>query len=424
LTPGKRLILGFASIIVMGTFLLWLPISHQPGKEISLIDSFFTSTSAVCVTGLSTIDVGNTLSFFGDFVLGTLIQLGGIGFASFALFFLMLIGGNRSYSNIQLAREALNSKPGFDINSIVRTVIATSLVCESIGALLSYQVFSKDYLPMKALGISIFHAISAFNNAGFDLLGNFTGLIPYRHSVLLNITTTTLIIIGGLGFYVINDIFAYRKNHRLKMHSKIVLTMTFWLLVLGTIGFHFSQHIPWMEAFFQSTTTRTAGFSTIDISQLTNTSSMLTMLLMFVGASPGSTGGGIKTTTLFTVLLSIRKIETHSKISAFHRTIDDDSILRAFMVTVLGILFTLLATAIVFSVEGPRFNFLEVLFECISAFGTVGLSMGITTRLGICSKLTLILLMFIGRLGPLTITCSWHRARKNVNYLTEDILIG
>jgi trk system potassium uptake protein TrkH len=424
LAPGLRLIIGFALIIVLGGIVLYLPISHQSGKAISFIDSFFTSASAVCVTGLSTIDCGNTLSTFGSIVLATLIQIGGLGFASFALFILMLIGSS-NYSEMKLASEALNSSLGFDIKSIVRTVIMTSIICESIGTLLSYQVFIHDYPSSRALGLSLFHSISSFNNAGFDLLGNFTGLTKYKDNVILNLTTSSLIIIGGLGFYVIRDIFVfYKKNKRLKMHTQIVLLMTFSLLFLGTVAFHFSEHISWLAAFFQSTTTRTAGFNTIDMSSLSNAGSMLTLVLMFIGASPGSTGGGVKTTTFFTVIQSIRKIGRHAPVSAFHRTIDDNSILKAFMVIVLGIFFTLVASCIIFIIEGTQFTFLQILFECISAFATVGLSMGVTTHLSIASKITIIILMFIGRLGPLTVTSSWRRSEKHVQYIPEEILIG
>lgn len=423
--PNTQLVIGFAVIIFLGAFLLYLPISHKPGQNVKLVDAFFTSFSAVCVTGLSTIDVGNTLSFFGSTVLAILIQLGGIGFASFVLFILMLVGTNLSYSNMTLAREALNSLPGFDIRSLVKTVIITSLTCEILGTYLSFQVFSADYPFKQALGISVFHAISSFNNAGFDILGNFQSLTSYSNNILLNLTTCSLIIVGGLGFFVIHDIVTFRKNHRLKTHTKIVLTMTFFLLTLATLSFYFSEKdITILEAFFQSVTARTAGFNTIDMAKMQNASVMIMLALMFIGASPGSTGGGIKTTTTFTIFLSIFRIPTHNPVQAFYRKISDESIMKAFMVAILALIAIIFTCGIIFSIEGNAYTFEQVLFECVSAFGTVGLSMGITTTLSSNSKVLLMFLMFIGRLGPLTIAYSWRRNIKSVRYIEENILIG
>ncbi|NCD05194.1 MAG: ATPase [Spirochaetia bacterium] len=425
LMPGLRLIFGFASIIIIGGILLLLPISHQSGKTISVVNSFFISASAVCVTGLSTIDVGNTLSGFGSIVLATLIQLGGLGFASFAVFFLMIIGNNLSYSNLSLARTSLNNIRGFDIRALVKTVIITSLICEISGSIIFYQVFKHDYYPLKALGISIFHSISSFNNAGFDLLGNFTSISNYSNNVIMNLTTAILIIIGGLGFFVIYDIFSFKKNKRLRTHSKIVLTMSFSLLVFGTFYFYFSEYgISLLQAFFQSVTARTAGFNTIYIGNLSNAGVVLMMFLMFVGASPGSTGGGIKTTTMFTIILSIIRIPTHSNVKAFYRKISDSSIIKAFLVATLAMFAILITGGIIFSIEGNAFSFEEVIFECVSAFATVGLSMGITTKLSALSKIFLIFLMFIGRVGPLTIAFSWRGSAKRFHYIEEEILIG
>lgn len=425
--PGTRLIIGFATIIFLGAFLLYLPISHQADKTITLVDSFFISFSAVCVTGLTTVDVGGTFSIFGIVIIALLIQLGGIGFASFALFFLMMITNNVSFSNTQLARESLNSLPGFDIKALVKTVIITSLTSEIIGSYLSFLVFKEDYTFYRAIGISIFHAISSFNNAGFDILGNFQGLVSYNNNLLLNITTSVLIIVGGLGFFVVYDLVTSRfsTKRKLRFHTKIVISMTLSLIVLGTIGFYFSeQNITLLEAFFQSVTTRTAGFNTIDISSIKNASIIIMIVLMFIGASPGSTGGGIKTTTTFTIFLSIFRIPQHKPVKAFYRKIEDESIIKAFMVATFAILAVLTASGIIFSIEGTNFSFDEVLFECVSAFATVGLSMGITTDLSASSKIFIMMLMFIGRLGPLTIAFSWKRYNKRIEYVEEKILIG
>lgn len=426
--PGRKLIIGFALIIFIGAILLYLPISHKAGKVISLIDSFFISCSAVCVTGLSPIDIGGTLSPFGSVVLAILIQLGGIGFASFALFFLMIVKTNLSFSNTQLAREALNSLPGFDIVSLVKTVIITSLTCEIIGAILSYSIFRLSYPTSQAIGISIFHSISSFNNAGFDLLGSFQSLVKYDDNILLNITTCILIITGGLGFFVIHDFVTtrFRKNKKLKFHTKVVLSITTILLLIGTFGFYLTENgnITLLEAFFQSVTARTAGFNTIDISSMQNASVILMLGLMFIGASPGSTGGGIKTTTVFTIFLSIFRIPTHRPVQAFCRKISDDSILKAFIVATFAFLAVLIGSGIIFSLEGTKFSFEQILFECVSAFATVGLSMGVTTSLLSGSKIIIMILMFIGRLGPLTIAFSWRRNIKNIHYVEENILIG
>ncbi len=426
LTPGVRLIFGFSMIILIGAILLLLPISHQEGKSISVVNSFFISASAVCVTGLSTIDVGNTLSIFGSIVLATLIQIGGLGFASLAVFFLMIIGNNISYSNLSLARESLNTIPGFDIRALVITVIRTSLICEIISSIIFFQILKADYVSSKALGLSVFHSISSFNNAGFDLLGNFTSISNYSDNVLFNLTTAFLIIIGGLGFFVIYDTFSYKKNGRLRTHTKIVYTMTLSLLVFGTFFFYISEkNITLLQAFFQSVTARTAGFNTIDIAGLSKAGIIVMMFLMYVGASPGSTGGGIKTTTMFTIILSIIRIPSHNNVKAFYRKISDSSILKAFMVATLAMFAIIITTILIFLAEGDSFTFEQVMFECVSAFATVGLSMGITTHLTTVSKILIILLMFIGRVGPLTIAFSWRsNSQKQFHYIEENILIG
>lgn len=428
MTPGRKLIIGFAFIIFIGAIVLYLPVSHKSGKVISLVDSFFISFSAVCVTGLAPIDIGGTLSPFGTVVLAILIQLGGIGFASFVLLFLMLVRTNLSFSNTQLAREALNSLPGFDIVSLVKTVIITSLSCEILGSILTYLVFRGHYPTNQAIGISVFHAISSFNNAGFDLLGNFQSLTNYNDNILLNLTTCILIIIGGLGFFVIHDFITsrFKKNKKLKFHTKVVLSFTSILLLVGTLGFYLTEKgsISILEAFFQSVTARTAGFNTIDMSTMQNASVILMLTLMFIGASPGSTGGGIKTTTFFTIFLSIFRIPTHRPVQAFCRKISDDSILKAFIVATFAILAVLIGSGIIFSLEGSKFSFEQILFECVSAFATVGLSMGVTTELYAKSKIIIMILMFIGRLGPLTIAFSWKRNIKNIHYVEENILIG
>ena len=309
--PASQLIaLGFATVILIGTILLLLPVSVREGVKVSFIDALFTSTSAVCVTGLIAIDTADHFTAFGQGVVAALIQIGGLGVTSIGVGLIIAAGKRVSIKSRFLVKEALNTDNYKGIVKLVKSVLLVTLCFEIIGAVLSFLVFSRDYPTLHAIGISIFHSIAAFNNSGFDILGGLRNLIPYQNDILLNLTTCFLIIFGGLGYLVILDILRQRSFRKLTLHSKVVITTTVVLLIVGTLLLKATEHISWLGAFFHSVSARTAGFSTYPIGSFTNAGLFVLCILMFIGASPGSTGGGIKTSTFFVLIQAVRSMYT------------------------------------------------------------------------------------------------------------------
>ncbi len=422
--PGRIIVLGFLLVILLGTMLLMLPISINDGASVSLIDALFTSTSAVCVTGLIAIDTADTFTVFGRTVVAMLIQIGGLGVTSVGVGFILLMRKKVGIKERTLIKESMNLDSLKGLVKLVKSVLLLTLIFESIGVILSYIVFSKDYSPLDALGISMFHSIAAFNNSGFDILGNLQNLIPYQSNILLNLTTCGLIIFGGLGFLVIKEIIEKRYFKKFSLHTKVVLITTGILLVVGTVVLKFTEDITWLGAFFFSTSARTAGFSTYPLSNFTNAGLFILTILMFIGASPGSTGGGIKTTTIFTLYKSIYSTSTNRHCVAFKRRIPSNVILKAFNITLLALFVVCMGTFIL-SILEPTYTFMQLLFEVTSAFGTVGLSTGITPNLSDLSKVIISLIMFIGRLGPMTIATIWYfKEPSNAYYSEEAVIIG
>lgn len=422
--PGRIIVLGFLIVILLGTILLMLPISINEGENVSFIDALFTSTSAVCVTGLIAIDTADTFTVFGRTVVALLIQIGGLGVTSVGVGFIMLLKKKIGIKERTLIKESMNLDSLKGVVKLVKSILFMTLIFESIGVILSYMVFSKDYAPLDALGISLFHSIAAFNNSGFDILGGLQNLIPYQNNVLLNLTTCGLIIFGGIGFLVIKEIIEVRSFKKFTLHTKIVLIMTGILLVVGTILLKLTEDISWLGAFFFSTSARTAGFSTYPLSSFTNAGLFVLIILMFIGASPGSTGGGIKTTTLFTLNKSIYSTSTNKHCTAFKRKIPLAVILKAFNITILA-LFVICIGTFILSILEPNYTFMQLLFEVTSAFGTVGLSTGITPDLSALSKFIISLIMFIGRLGPMTIATIWSfKKPSDACYSEETVIIG
>lgn len=422
--PGRIIVLGFLMVILLGTILLMLPISINEGENVSFIDALFTSTSAVCVTGLIAIDTADTFTVFGRTVVALLIQIGGLGVTSVGVGFIMLLKKKIGIKERTLIKESMNLDSLKGVVKLVKSILIMTLIFESIGVILSYIVFSKDYAPLDALGISLFHSIAAFNNSGFDILGGLQNLIPYQNNVLLNLTTCGLIIFGGIGFLVIKEIIEVRSFKKFTLHTKIVLIMTGILLVVGTILLKLTEDISWLGAFFFSTSARTAGFSTYPLGNFTSAGLFVLIILMFIGASPGSTGGGIKTTTLFTLYKSIYSTSTNKHCTAFKRKIPLGVILKAFNVTILALFVICIGTFILCIFE-PNYTFMQLLFEVTSAFGTVGLSTGITPDLSALSKFIISLIMFIGRLGPMTIATIWSfKEPSNACYSEETVIIG
>lgn len=422
--PGRLITLGFAFVILLGTFLLLLPISVKSGMEVGFIDALFTSTSAVCVTGLIAIDTADHFTAFGRAVVALLIQVGGLGVTSVGVGFILAAGKRVGMKGRLLVREALNVESSKGMIRLVKAVLLMTLCFELVGAILSFIVFVQDYPPLKALEISVFHSIAAFNNSGFDILGGLQNLIPYQADVLLNLTTAGLIIFGGLGFLVIIDVLKNRSFKKLCLHSKVVITTTGALLLLGTLLLKATEDISWLGAFFQSVSARTAGFSTYPVGEFSNAGLFTLAMLMFIGASPGSTGGGIKTSTFFALIQSVRSLMTKKHQGAFHRSIPAEGISKAYIIAFLSLLVVCSGIFLLCVLE-PEFSFMQLMFEVTSAFGTVGLSTGITPELGNLSKLVLVLIMFIGRLGAITLASMWVcRPTPNARYTEESIIIG
>ncbi|MCR5442529.1 MAG: ATPase [Sphaerochaetaceae bacterium] len=424
LRPGTVLVIGFLSIIIIGSLLLYLPLSRKEGAG-TFLDCLFVSVSSVCVTGLTTVDIANTFTVFGRVVLAVLIQLGGLGFASFALFIIALLGRNISFSSISLAKEAMNFDSGKGIIGMIFSVLRYAFCIELVGAvMLFFPYYRMTGSIIRSIGMGLFHSVSAFNNAGFDLNGDFSSLSVFHGNVYANIVVALLILLGGMGFIVMKDIIHQRKWGKFSFHTKIVLFMTFVLVSIGTLFIMAGGTSP-LDAFFHAVSARTAGFSTIPMESLSNSSSLVMIFLMFIGANPGSTGGGVKTTTVFVIFIAMASVVTGKKPDAFKRRIPQDSITKALTVFVMAIIVILIATFSIMLIEGDKYSTLDVLFEVVSAAATVGLSRSLTPLLSIGSQMIIMAVMFLGRLGPLTIVTLFTKMRQeHLEHIEENVLIG
>ena len=412
-------------MILLGSALLIMPFSVRPGVELAYIDSLYTSTSAVCVTGLIAVDAGDTFTPIGQFILGGLIQVGGLGVTAVGAGIILLMGRRVNLRGRNLVKEAMNLDSGRGIVQFVRSIFATTLLFEGLGALLSYPSFATTRGPVKAIGLSIFHSVAAFNNSGFDILGGGTNLIPYQDDVLLNLVTCGLIIFGGIGFLVIREMWNTRLHwKKFSMHTKVVLSTTAVLLIVGTLLLKATEDITWLGAFFHSVSARTAGFSTYALKDFSTSGLLVLIMLMFIGASPGSTGGGIKTTTFFSLIQGIKSAATNRSEKAFRYALPRDAFRKAAVITLLALGVVVTGTYLM-TVFEPHLDLRDIVFEIVSAFGTVGLSTGITPDLTVASKLLSILIMYIGRLGPLTIASLWYFTYgERTQFAEGNIAIG
>ena len=424
-SPGRLIALGFLSVILIGSVLLMLPCSVKDGVTLRYIDALYTSTSAVCVTGLIAVDAGDTFTPLGQTFLAMLIQIGGLGVTAVGAGVIIAIGKKVNMKGRNLIREAMNLDSGKGLVVFVRDIFITTVIIELSGAVLSFLVFVQDYPPIRAIGISLFHSVAAFNNSGFDILGNFQNLIPYRHNVLLNVVTCALIILGGIGFLVIREVCSKRfRWKKFSMHAKVVITMSIVLIIVGAVMLKFTEDITWMAAVFHSVSARTAGFSTYPLGTFSQSGLLVLTVLMFIGASPGSTGGGIKTSTFFVLLQGIKSAATNKDEKAFHYAIPKNAFRKAAVIASLALFVVIIGTYIMTILE-PEIPLVDLLFEITSAFGTVGLSTGITPDLCDGAKSLSIVIMYIGRLGPLTIASLWYFTRGDrVSYPEGNIAIG
>ena len=430
--PEEWLVFGFMSIILLGSLLLALPISTKDGQSVGFFDSLFTATSAVCVTGLVAVDTGTTFSLFGQVVLLTLIQVGGLGFMVFATRVMMMLGRRISIKNRMLIRESMNGASLSNLGSVARRYLLLALGIEAVGAALLAIRFIPMYGLRRGLWFAVFHAVSAFCNAGFDLFGRFSSLTGFSTDALTLLTVSALIVLGGLGFSVILEVLLNRHGLKnLSLHTRIVLTFTMALLLAGTVFYMLVENgrLDILNAFFQSVTMRTAGFNSVELSSLTDGSKVFSSLLMMIGASPASTGGGMKTTTVAVVtLLIFSVVKGENEVNAARRRISADTVRRALAVVTLFLTMVMLGTLSLSIIENGRFSLADILFECSSAMGTVGVSAIGTPNLHPVSRAVLLPMMFLGRVGPLTLAIAVARrqgkARNLSKYPEQKIMIG
>jgi len=428
--PTRLIVLSFALVILTGTLLLLLPAASRDGKGSTLIEALFTATSATCVTGLVVVDTYQHWSTFGQIVIISLIQVGGLGLITFVTFFSSMLGRKMRIKSMVLAQESINYFSIAGIRQLVMKIVLVTLSIEFIGALLLSTSFVPQY-GAKGFYLGFFHSVSAFCNAGFDLMsisgaGQFLSFIQYNNDPVVIYTVASLVVIGGLGFVVWKDLYEYRKSKYLMLHTKLVLIMTAILIVLGSILFFvFESQNPATMAklnlagkinasVFQSVTPRTAGFNTIDLNGMKDISKLLSIILMFIGAAPGS---------IFAILSQLKGSD---EIVIFKRRVSFSTVSKALAIMGLSLMLVLVVSAIIQTIEDqPMIN---VLFETTSAFGTVGLTTGLTTGLHNISKLLLILLMYLGRVGPvsfaLALATNSHKNNTDIIYPEDKVIVG
>lgn len=448
-TPARATTLGFLAVILIGAFLLSLPISHNDGEWFGFTDSLFTATSCVCVTGLAVVDTAIEFTLFGQIVILLLIQIGGLGFMTLATVMFIVFGKKINLQSRIYMQESVSEDNLKGVVRLAQKIVIYTLAFEAMGAfVLSFQ-FAKDFGVGEGIFKAIFMSVSAFCNAGFDVLGAnygaFSSLAHYQNNPLVLLTLGMLIIMGGLGFAVITDIISRKKSNRLRAHTKAVLLMTSILIVLGTVMFlGFEYNNPktignmsfgnkLLNALFQAITPRTAGFQVLNQADLTVSGATLTMVLMFIGASPASTGGGIKTTTFLIMIAYLWSNLRGEKDLVLNKKQITTAQLKKSVAIITTAVLVIVASVMVISIaEGVNGNnyagFEEILFESISAFATVGLSMGITPTLSVVSKLMLCLVMLIGRTGPITMGFALvkkvNKTQVNIKYPNSDIMVG
>lgn len=440
--PTRIIVISFLLIILFGTLLLILPISSKNREFTPVLDSLFTATSATCVTGLVIHDTGAYWSMFGQCIILLMIQLGGLGIVSFAMFFNFALGRKLGLKSMQLASESIGSDDFSTIKELVKTVFKISMSCELLGMLSLMTVFVPQY-GTYGIYISLFLSVSAFCNAGFDILGfenEYISLTNYADNPVVMITIMLLIICGGLGFIVWNDLFSYKKTKKLYLHTKIVLLATVILIVVGALGvgimewnnqetigkLSISQKIS--RAIFQSVTFRTAGFNTFNTTKMYDGTKLLASALMFIGAAPGSTGGGIKITTFVVLMATVYNVirNRHDTI-ILKRRVDKEVVYKALAITVLAGLAVVITTCII-GIDKHGFKTVDIIFETSSAMATVGISAGISKLASPLSKIVLMLTMFLGRVGPVSlaysITAGFANQKKNEIIPEGKIIVG
>jgi trk system potassium uptake protein TrkH len=443
LSPTRIFVLSFAAVILTGGILLWFPFSATEA-HLRFVDALFSSTSAVCVTGLVVIDIGKDLSTLGQVITIFLFQIGGLGIITFSTVFFVLMGRGISFKGRDIVQSTFLHTPRRDFVVIAKSVLWFTLIFESLGTLFLFIRFSQDFSAGTALYHALYNAISAFNNCGYSLFSD--NLMGYQGDLTVNLTIMGLIVVGGIGFIVQYEVFSKLRGvqKKLSVHTRIVMITTAILILSGAILFylfernHIIKGVPVqtkiLTSFFQSITPRTCGFNTVDIGLLANDTILLLIIFMFIGASPGSTGGGVKTTSAALLVMMLwNRLKGNEDVNIFNRTIPREIVSRtlsiifasAFSIAIIASVLLITGGGNLLPVES-RHLFVEYLFDTVSAFGTVGLSMGITPKLNDIQKYALIIMIFAGRIGPLTLAFSLSRGagKRRITYAEEGVIIG
>ena len=432
------LALGFLLLILVGALILTLPISTTSGESTNFLDALFTATSAVCVTGLIVVDTGTYWNAFGQTVIMILIEIGGLGFMSFTTLIAIILGKKITLRERLILQDAMNTFNIQGLVKMVKYVLVFTVSVQFFGALLFSTQFVPEYGLGKGAFYSIFHSISAFCNAGFDIFGNFSSLTSYNSNAVVIMVASALIIIGGLGFTVWSEVYSSKSLKKVSLHSKMVILMTIVLVLGGTLlmflfennnvntigNMSFFDKI--MNSFFASVTPRTAGFNSIPTDGMTTAGQFLTIILMFIGGSPGSTAGGIKTTTIGILIVTIVcVIKGREDAEVFKRRFSKDLVYKAFTLIFIGVSLVIVVTMLLSYTEKGA-SFISLFYETVSAFGTAGLTLGLTSELSSIGKVLIIFMMYLGRVGPLTVVLSITRKKINsgIKYPEGKILIG
>ncbi len=451
INPFLTIAFSFLVMIFVSAIILYLPISLNEGKKVTFIDSLFTATTSLCVTGLISVKGGiaSTYSIFGKVIITLLMQIGGLGVTTLGLIFIVFTKKKIKANEQTLIKENFNLTNYTNIRKLFIGILLVSLICEFIGIVLTFIdfYFIHHMNILDSIGKSIFHSVASFNNSGIDILGS-NSLINYSNDIYLNIITSILIILGGFGYFVLLDIYKNKFNFKkFLLHSKIVITYSFLLIIFGAFLLYINElsndNFNFLNAYFMSVSARTAGFTVVDLSSLRHSTLIILMILMFIGASSGSAGGGVKTTTIAVFLAYFRSIMTGKNPNLFKRNIKDEFIKKAFLIVISGLLVFIIGTLLITGIEGDNnyllndkvydtyqegsriYSSIDFAFEAMSAFGTAGLSTGYTPYFKNTSKIILIIMMYIGRVGPVTLAMSFKPKNENLyRYVNEDIAIG
>lgn len=445
-TPAQVLALGFAGLILIGSLLLWMPFVQEPGKSISYLDALFTAASSVCITGLLVVDISSQFNIIGELIVLALVQVGGLGIMTFSALMFLLMGKRLTLRDRLVIKEALGSFSIAGVVRLTRNIILTTLGIEAVGVLLFSLIFAADLPLPQALYWGLFHGVSAFNNAGIALTSN--SLQPFAGSPLVLLLFGTLITMGGIGFFVLQDLWQnWRRRECLSLHTRIVLRVTFWFLIIGTLLILVLEWsnpstlgpMPWyhkiVNAWFMALAPRSSGFETVPTGSMLDATLLVTIVLMFIGAAPGGTGGGIKITTFTLLLLVVRATASGvDEIRVMGRRLARDLVDKALTITVISLSLVLTMAGLLLVSENAALRdptnpvaFINVLFEVVSAFGTVGLSTGMTASLSPLGRLLIAVTMFIGRVGPLTIATALAQRKKTrtpLHYPEDRVMIG